>query len=122
MLEKILEEIERYIKAYNEPPYGRAVQGTVELLTKCKDIIREYIDKDINVPSNDVWIPVEDGLPEVAEELDDDCCQEFNVTIEGATESTTLKYSADGTWFDEYGNCYDVIAWQPLPEPYKGGE
>ena len=111
MLEKILEEIDAYIKVYNEPPFGRAVEGTAELLERCKDIIRKH--------TNDGWIPVEDGMPEVDEGTEDDYCPEFNVTIRDVEESTTLKFSPDGTWFDENGYCYDVIAWQPLPEAYR---
>ena len=69
---------------------------------------------------NDDWIPVEERLPEVQEGLEDMYCPEFNVTIKGAEITTTLKYSWDGTWFDDYGTVYNVIAWQPLPERYKG--
>ena len=69
--------------------------------------------------TNDGWILVEDGLPEVPKELEDAHCPEFNVTIKGAEKATTLKYSWDGAWFDDNGNVYNVIAWQPLPEPYK---
>ncbi len=65
------------------------------------------------------WIPCGERLPEVQEDLEDEYCPEFNVTIRGAKEATTLRYSWDGTWFDANGNLYDVIAWQPLPEPYK---
>ena len=72
---------------------------------------------------NDGWIPVEERLPEVnadiKEIIEDDDCPEYNVTIRGASESTTLKYSPDGTWFDENGCVYDVIAWKPHPEPYN---
>ena len=68
------------------------------------------------------WIPVKERLPEVdvdiAETFEDDDCPEYNVTIRGTSESTTLKYSLDGTWFDQNGYVYDVIAWRPLPEPY----
>lgn len=64
------------------------------------------------------WIPVEEKLPEVQEGLEDMYCPEFNVTIKGAKEATTLKYSWDGTWFDDNGIVYSVIAWQPLPEAY----
>ena len=71
---------------------------------------------------NDGWIPVDERLPEVQEGLEDMYCPEFNVTIKGAEITTTLKYSWDGTWFDDYGTVYNVIAWQPLPERYKGGD
>lgn len=66
------------------------------------------------------WIPVEERLPEVPEGTEDEDCPEFNVTVDGSVESTTLRYSWDGTWFDDSGNLYNVIAWMPLPESYKG--
>lgn len=70
---------------------------------------------------NDGWILCSERLPEIPEkDYEDDFAPEFNVTIVGADAATTLKYAADGTWFDDNGNIYDVVAWQPLPEPYKG--
>ena len=65
------------------------------------------------------WIPVEERLPEVPEGTEDDYCPEFNVMIKGAVQATTLKFAPDGTWFDDFGQVYSVIAWQPLPEPYR---
>lgn len=80
--------------------------------------LRDFIRKHMN----DGWISVEERLPEVDEDteetIEDDDCPEYIVTIRGASESTTLKYNPDGTWFDENGCIYDVIAWRPLPEPY----
>lgn len=80
-----------------------------------KEIIRSHMDE----MNNGGWIPVEERLLEVPEGLADEYCPEFNVTIKGAERATTLKYSWDGTWFDDGGEVYDVVAWQPLPEPYK---
>lgn len=71
---------------------------------------------------NDGWISVDERLPEVPEGLADEYCPEFNVTIKGAERATTLKYSWDGTWFDDRGDIYDVIAWQPLPKHYIPNE
>ena len=110
-LEKILEEIDAHAIEFE-------LFGTSDDYISVgwvKDIIRKHI--------NDGWIPVEERLPEVDEDteetIEDDDCPEYIVTIRGATESTTLKYSPDGTWFDENGCVYDVIAWQPHPEPYN---
>lgn len=58
---------------------------------------------------------MEDGIT-------DEECQEFIVAIKDAAVSTTLKYSPDGTWFDDNGYVYSVVAWMPLPEPYGGKE
>lgn len=52
-----------------------------------------------------------------APEMEDEY-PEFNVMIEGAKIPTTLQYTHKGIWVDDYGNTYNVIAWQPLPEPY----
>ena len=68
---------------------------------------------------NNGWIPCSERLPEVPEGTEDDDCPEFNVTIKGASRAATLRCSSDGTWFDEFGHVYPVIAWQPLPAPYQ---
>lgn len=133
ILEKILEEIKR-IKDGNRkeklyakyPPnskdqevlnaYSQGYEdGTDNFYNAVEEIIRKHM--------NDGWIPVEERLPEVDEDteetIEDDDCPEYIVTIRGASESTTLKYSPDGTWFDENGYVYNVIAWRPMPEAYR---
>lgn len=71
------------------------------------------------------WIPVKKRPPNEKEFLEAYCrnayAAEFFVMIKGATKPTTL-YFRDGCWFDSERNYYNVIAWMPLPEPYKGGE
>ena len=132
-LEKILEELKR-IKDGNRkeklyakyPPnskdqevlnaYSQGYEdGTDNFYNAAVGIIRKHM--------NDGWIPVEERMPEVdadiEEIIEDDDCPEYIVTIRGASESTVLKYSPDGAWFDDNGNVYDVIAWRPLPEPYR---
>lgn len=110
VLEQILEEIEN--EAMTNKEIGRK---QCEGMARAMNIIRSHMDE----AENDGWIPVEERLPEVPEGLADEYCPEFNVTIKGAERTTTLKYSWDGTWFDDNGNVYNVIAWQLLPEPYK---
>ena len=108
VLEKILEEIKK-LKCNQDSENQDYITGYMSALSAVEGIIAE---------ENDGWIPVEERLPEVQEGLEDMYCPEFNVTIKGAKEATTLKYSWDGTWFDDNGIVYDVIAWQPLPETY----
>ena len=90
-----------------------------KMYTELAKEVMQLRKKNIDVPANDGWIPVEKRLPDVTEGTEDPDCPEFNVMIKGASRSTTLKYSWDGTWFDDNGYLYDVIAWQPLPEPYR---
>ena len=93
-----------------------------QALEEYKKSILRIIDEQPTVHANDNWIPVSERLPEVPEGTEDVYCPEFNVTIKGASKATTLKYAPDGTWFDDSGEVYNVIAWQLLPEPYKGGD
>lgn len=120
-LEKILEEIKESFERNKEfdlnsdGTLNRCVVDARITYAEIRDIIRKHM--------NDGWIPVEERLPEVdagtEETIEDDDCPEYIVTIRGASESTVLKYSPDGAWFDENGYVYDVIAWRPLPEPYR---
>lgn len=117
-LEKILEEIgelrgQAGSECTSEDHYIK--KAWEHCLDRVVGIIRKHM--------NDGWIPVEERLPEVGEDteetIEDDDCPEYIVTIRGASESTVLKYSPDGAWFDENGYVYDVIAWRPLPESYR---
>lgn len=53
------------------------------------------------------WISVDEGLPEALQ----------SVLVTSKSGRVYTSYIAHGDW--EYGG--DVIAWQPLPEPYKEG-
>ena len=116
-LEKILEEIDQEKKnaALSIRHTTGYKAGQIRMAERIEEIIRKHM--------NAGWIPVKERLPEVDEDteetIEDDDCPEYNVTIRRASESTTLKYSPDGTWFDSNGYIYDVIAWRPLPEPYR---
>ena len=115
VLEKILEEIEKEQNSYEADHAWNYSKG----MEYAKEIIRSHMDHSGDDTEMGDWISVDVGLPEVPEGLADEYCPEFNVTIKGAERTTTLKYSWDGTWFDDNGNVYNVIAWQPLPKPYK---
>lgn len=132
VLEKILEEIgnlgycpegmgcgieDRGItNRYEACEYGwnEAIEAVVEVI---KDM---GFVTDTNVGGK--WIPVSERLPEVPEGTEDFYCPEFNVTIKGADKATTLRFAPDGTWFDDSGEVYCVIAWKPLPGPYRPTE
>ena len=107
-LEKILEEIDHEKDLSLKLGDDGYIAGALDMANAIKDIIRKHM--------NDGWIPSNKHLPK-APEMEDEY-PEFNVMIEGAKTPTTLQYSHDGVWVDDYGNAYNVIAWQPLPEPY----
>ena len=95
---------------------------------KVKKIINELAEEfanDTNVGANR-WIPCSERLPN-EEEMKKAYCRntygsEFIVMVDGATKPTTLYRTLDGYWKDDSSNFYKVIAWQPLPAPYKEGE
>lgn len=72
--------------------------------------INKAIDMAIKALQDD-WIPVSERLPEDGYWL---------------WSSTSGEVKIDFCWKGHWGQAealgYDVIAWQPLPEPYKGGD
>jgi len=62
------------------------------------------------------WISTKDRLPEADERM-----VEIVAFIAGAQKSTTL-YFLNGEFFDDNNDYYNVVCWQPLPEPPKQEE
>ena len=96
VLEKILEEIERledpYYKDYVDRKY-------------VKEIIHSHMDEVLD--NNDGWIPVGERLPKVGKEV---LCTDGKYIY-------LVEYDAD---LDAaFGEVDGIIAWQPLPKPYK---
>ena len=133
-LEKILEEIEQRVNYYKE-------NATLEYVDICaglreaEGIIRKHISgKDINVPTNNGWIPVEKyGLPK------EEGIYDLTI-INGRGEYVSVRWEflsgvhlsghqhyVDGVhyWADNYRGepineflSERVIAWRKKPEPY----
>lgn len=99
--------------------------------------MKKYLElaNDKNVPSKNGWIPVEERLPE------DDDMRFYMCIVENHEEDLPMfcQYDSEygfGFWHDIYDSTslgfvdtvfktndelgYEkVVAWQPLPEPYK---
>jgi hypothetical protein len=74
------------------------------------------------------WIPVSEGLPEERQYEDGEPI-EYNIMLKGAVTPTTGCLNNNDIWGEMcwakatfYKFPVPVIAWQPLPEPYKGVE
>ena len=99
-LEKILEEIEAHAIEFE-------LFGTSDDYISVgwvKDIIRKHI--------NDGWIPVEERLPE------DDSMVLVTCQTKKGIRSVNRAY-CDGAFWHGSGSMSCVIAWRPLPEPYR---
>lgn len=65
------------------------------------------------IPAPFKWIPISERLPEDERYV-------LVTTVSGAT--TDAKYwHKEGLWVRDLA-IMSVIAWMPLPEPYKGGD
>lgn len=122
-LEKILEEVNRLIEKHKNNAFELVEK---EPLTQCytetdieqtkvhelavvRDIIRKHM--------NDGWIPVEKRLPEDGKSVL--CCSDDERMMIGVLHK---EYYVDFgiTVAENYNQImHDVIAWQPLPEPYR---
>lgn len=99
-LEKILEEIGREVEEYMEIDFSDEYNaGFKDMAYMAKKIIRKHM--------NDGWISVEEYAPEDGQLVL--CCDDENVYL--------VEYQAD--WDAPFGDMDDIIAWRPLPEPYR---
>lgn len=81
--------------------------------------LQVLIDKEFN----NGWIPCSKRLPK----YDEDYFGKYNnnhrqyiVMCKGSYEPTVAYFSKEKTWYyNDFIKFNDVIAWQPLPEPYK---
>ena len=135
VLEKILEEIEkranyrkslvRYEKKNGTITDVARNQGALEEIVIVAKIIDSNMDeaKDINVPSNVGWIPVEERLPD---RLNKESYDINLVTLENGEVCIGVYRDDKKEWWTRkkegetlYTTKHNVIAWQRLPEPYK---
>ena len=117
-LGKILKEIDLKIAG----SMGKKREGLLE----AENIIRKHLSTENAAEikrssrDNDGWIPVEERLPEDPKENPEFEGKEIKlylVTVKGA------KYPFRAMWnrkvfTDGWSKC-NVIAWRPLPEPYR---
>lgn len=109
--------------------YAAAFETAIEALEKqaAKQATSNYTSE---------WIPVSERLPEEHDTMfakfkGTDKWSDFmfakksdkvNVTVEfdDGSRMTQTLYTIDGEWKRETNIKHKVIAWQPLPEPWKG--
>ena len=106
-LEKILEEIDQEVEEYMEIDFGDEYNAGIKDMAKmAKKIIRKHM--------TDGWIPVEERVPEDEQEHVLACRRDGSID--------TARYSPYSDRWYVGSMCsvsLDIIAWRPLPEPYR---
>ena len=103
-LEKILEEIEQKKCEHIDKDYIFGSGDIVNGLDMAMEIIRKHM--------NDDWISVDERLPE------DDRMVLVTCQTKKGIRSVNRAY-CDGAFWHGSGSMSGVIAWRPLPEPYR---
>lgn len=137
MLKNILQEIEKsksgIIRCGIMPPQLAVLAHQDKGLDLAIEIIKKHLS------DNDEWIPVEKRLPEEhdsmfaklkgtdrwSEAMFEKISDDVNVTVEyeDGTRKTTTAHILDGKWkLPNRVTKQKVVAWQPLPEPYRKDE
>ncbi len=83
---------------------------------------REAIDMAIEALKAQEWIPCNERMPEVSDyyliQHSRHICQDEMAVAFYSVEEAELDKNY--TWeFKPFADCKEVIAWMPLPEPYK---
>lgn len=84
---------------------------------------REFIEMAIKALENEPkWIPVSERLPEYGREVLT-CNDGGYIEIQSCESTYTYWENQFGDWSAIDEDLWDeVVAWMPLPEPYKGAE
>lgn len=118
VLEKTLEEIEE-LKRNQDSKNQDFVTGYISALSTVEGVIAGLDEaKDINVPSNVGWISVEERLPEKTDYYLVQLSRKL--PNEDYSDRVVVLFNGEEKEFECYANL--IIAWQPLPERYKGGD
>ena len=110
---KLIEEI----TTFGERMTNNGMQGDFHI-----KIIKAITDIIAKQPKVCEWTPCSEGLPELTEGTEyfkqSECCLVALKWWDGDITESVGWYNESGLWSDDGKNC-KVIAWQPLPAPYK---
>lgn len=118
-LEKILEEIDAIKVGFDTECASECDffdWSCGACVGECDEYIKEKVKEIIRKHMNDGWIPCEERLPGTQKVLITD----GEIVMRGYRRPDgTWKYGVDENELFSKLSSIDVIAWQPLPEPYR---
>lgn len=97
--------------------------GTMTIYAMSERLVRETLNNLPSVQPEQQWIPCSERLPHGS------CSDLVNVSIHNDSGDTPYDYTSCG-WITTDGEDWivdneinnHVVAWMPLPEPYKKGK
>lgn len=128
-IDKVVKELDKASDYYECEEQGREHVQMVDLtdaieIVKDGGVSEDCCEKKID-GVNGGWIPVSERLPEYDEEfyMKNRSHRYYIVMCKDAYAPTIAYFSKEKTWhYDDFIKFNDVVAWQPLPEPYKESE
>ena len=132
-----MQELEKILKEIDEIKFGFDTECRSECdlydwscgacVGECGEYIKERAKDIIRKHMNDGWIPVDERLPmRTFDEKINESYQKYLVFIDGVDgwdiDIAVYDFWNDKKWreaHDGYGEIENVIAWCPLPEPYR---
>ena len=122
ILKEYVKREDSYISICNNPILAKGI----------KRGLQEAVQTVNKEPTVNQWIPCSERLP------DEDYWTGANfqysadvlMTVYNAEDEETIidyGHTVDGSWYSDTTDClvpsgWEVLAWMPLPEPYKGEE
>lgn len=89
------------------------------------DDVKDMAIKALKKQKDNGWIPCSKRLPKYDEEYFEkhNNNRQYIVMCKDSYAPTVAYFSKEKTWYyNDFVKFNDVIAWQPLPEPYKESE
>ena len=138
-IEKLIGRLEEYPHGKYEDEYGKDFSNGINVaIEEVNELAEEYKLLENIEQLNNGWIPCSERLPEEHDSIFaeykgtdkwrsgmfEKISNDVNATIEyeNGTRKTKTINTVDGVWKIDSIVKGEVIAWQPLPAPYKEGE
>ena len=117
---KLIEDVKEYYSTLKPQYISKLVEAVVEDII---DIIDEQPKLSLENKTSDKWIPCSKEQPPKPEDV---TRQEYIVQAKGVIEPYIASWDGEKWFYDEFGGYEveegNILAWMPLPEPYKGEE
>ena len=119
LIDELTEKIDEVLDDLEKDESYMPLHGYWYGLTLARRIVLKQPKLSLENKTSDKWIPFDKQLPP---KLEDGIYKGYIVQVINVLEPFSAYWDGEN-WLDEwYDKMCGVIAWMPLPEPYKGEE